>query len=67
VEIEITPRARQQLHANQGSWLGTVLEPLGTNFTRRGITLDLQREAIAASVLTDVAGAIRILSPATLR
>jgi len=67
VEIEISPTGRQRLLDTHGAWLAGALAPLGEHFTRRRVTLDLQRADIASRVLSGVAAEIRILSPDSLR
>src|SRR5262249_45035280 len=66
VELEIDRHARQALLKRHGDWLGPALAAASENETAL-LTLDLQREDIAADVLAHAGAGIRIRSPQAIK
>jgi predicted DNA-binding transcriptional regulator YafY len=67
VQIAITPRGRKYLLDCYGNWFRRQLEPLGDQFRRAELTLELEREEHALRILFGLGGEAEILKPRPLR
>jgi predicted DNA-binding transcriptional regulator YafY len=67
VTLALTPAGRDQLLERYGSWHASALAAWPQHGERHVVTLDLEREDIAARVVFDLAGAGQVLQPMALR